>query len=263
MIGLAGCGRMGLPMLEALRDAGCDAVGFDVVEKAPSWIGMNPAAFAQSLETLFIVVRDHRQTEDLLFDEQRLVERAPDLKRIILCSTVSPRFVSALDARLPARITLVDAPMSGADVAAWERSLTFMLGGAEDDVADLIPLLGAMGTQFFHMGPVGTGMQAKVLNNMLAAANTAMTRLILEWADQQEIDGNTLLQLIDASSGQNWFASNFSQIEFSGDGHRPDNTIGILVKDVAAAIDGAPIGAETILPQVVMTSLRNLKPKTR
>lgn len=261
MIGLAGCGRMGLPMLEALRDAGCDAIGLDIVDKDRAWIGRDPAAFAYGLETLFVVLRDATQIETLLFGKQNLVARAAHLRRIIICSTVSPRFIAQLSERLPEHIKLIDAPMSGADVAAWERSLTFMLGGPDEDIDDLMPLLAAMGTHFFRLGPLGSGMQAKVLNNMLAASSTAMTRLVLDWAAKQDVDEDRLLEVIDASSGQNWFASNYSQIEFAEDGHAPDNTIGILVKDVAAAIDAAPRGSETSLPQIVMTTLRNLKPK--
>lgn len=261
MIGLAGCGRMGEPMLQALRDAGCNAVGLDIVEKEAPWIGRDPKAFSTGLETLFVVVRDAFQTEALLFGDQNIVGRADDLRRIVLCSTVSPRFVTALEGKLPRRVNLIDAPMSGADVAAFERSLTFMMGGDKAEIDDLMPLLGAMGTQFFHMGPLGTGMQAKVLNNMLAASHTAMTRIVLDWATDVKMDEARLLNVIEASSGQNWFASGYDVIEFSKDGHQPDNTIGILLKDVAAAIDAAPYGADTSLPQSVMTTLRNLKPK--
>ena len=110
------------------------------------------------------------------------------------------------------------------------------------------------------MGPLGAGMQAKVLNNLLLASNTAVTRLVLDWADQAGLDGAGLRQLIHNSSGQNWFASNFETHEFSLDGHAPANVVGLLVKDVAAAIDGAPKNADLILPQTIMTSLRNLKP---
>jgi len=86
------------------------------------------------------------------------------------------------------------------------------------------------------MGDFGAGMTAKVLNNLLAASNTAMTRLVLDWADAEGVDEDKLLALIDASSGQNWLASGFNEIEFSRDGYASDNSIGILHKDVAAAL---------------------------
>jgi len=261
MIGVAGCGRMGAPMLEALRDGGAQAVGFDIVDKAVPHITNNLMAFAPRLETVFSVVRDAAETDALLFDTQNLTMTAPGLTRIVLCSTLSPRYVADLRNRVPAHIALIDAPMSGAQVAAQNRSLSFMLGGSEDDIADLVPLLALMGKHFHHMGPFGAGMQAKVLNNLLAASHTAMTRLVLEWADASGLEEDKLLNLIATSSGQNWLASGYRDIEFAKDGYRPDNSIGILVKDVAAALDAAPDGSDTTLPTTIKSAIRALKPR--
>lgn len=261
MIGVAGCGRMGEPMLAGLRDGGANAIGFDVLKKANPDITTNVMAFAPRLETLLSVVRDATETDTLLFGSQNLIRTAPNLTRIFICSTLSPRYVKALRNRIPDHITLIDAPMSGAQVAAENRTLSFMLGGSQSDIDDAIPLLALMGKHFHHMGGYGTGMQAKVLNNMLAASHTAMTRLVLDWADVAGLDQDKLLNLIHTSSGQNWLASGFTNIEFANDGYAEDNTIGILVKDVAAALDAAPDGADKTLPKTIQTAIRNLSPR--
>ncbi|WP_415403826.1 NAD(P)-dependent oxidoreductase [Tateyamaria sp. SN3-11] len=261
MIGLAGCGRMGAPMLAALRDGGTQARGFDVVDKGADHITTNIMAFAPRLETLFSVVRDTDETDALLFDQQNLIQTAPDLRRIFICSTLSPRYVRDLRARIPGHITLIDAPMSGAQVAAENRALSFMLGGDQSDIDDAIPLLALMGQHFHHMGDYGAGMQAKVLNNLLAASHTAMTRLVLDWADQAQLDQDKLLGLINTSSGQNWLASGYHDIEFARDGYAPNNSIGILVKDIAAALDAVPPGANTALPETIQSAIRNLTPR--
>ena len=261
MIGLAGCGRMGAPMLAALRDGGTQTKGFDVVDKGVPHITTNIMAFAPGLETLFSVVRDEDETNALLFDTQNILGTAPKLSRIFICSTLSPRYVRGLRDRIPSHITLIDAPMSGAVIAAENRSLSFMLGGSEQDIADATPLLALMGKHFHHMGGFGAGMQAKVLNNLLAASHTAMTRLVLDWADEAGLDTHHLLNLIETSSGQNWLASGFDTIEFAKHGYAPDNSIGILVKDVAAALDAAPDGADQALPKQVQATIRALKPR--
>jgi 3-hydroxyisobutyrate dehydrogenase-like beta-hydroxyacid dehydrogenase len=267
MIGVAGCGRMGAPMLSALRAAGIDARGFDI-QSADHFgalgkvITNNPAVFAETLSTLITVVRDIDQTEEVLFDTQGFVHRAP-LERIIICSTLSPRYVRALRDRIPKRITLIDAPMSGAQISAQEARLSFMLGGEAADLDAAQPLFDAMGTHFHRMGAFGTGMQAKVLNNLLAASSTAMTRLVLDWAAKSGVDEALLMEAIATSSGQNWFASQFGTIEFSHDGYAPDNSIGALVKDVDSALDAAPPGADTTLPRQVRSAISGLRPKPR
>lgn len=258
--GIAGCGRMGAPMLAALRAAGLPARGYDVVPMDTPHITDDIAVFSEELETLITVVRDIDQTEAVLFGEQNLAT-IPNLIRIIICSTLSPRYVRDLRARVPSHIALIDAPMSGAQIAAQEARLSFMIGGDTSEINAVQPLFDAMGKHFHRMGEFGAGMQAKVLNNLLAASNTAMTRLVLDWADESGLEISALLDLIHTSSGQNWFASGFNAIEFARDGLEPDNTIGILVKDVASALDAAPEGADISLPQAVQKTIAKLKPR--
>jgi len=245
---------MGLPMLRNLQAAGFNARGFDVRDVG---VGMQRDIFANGLVTLISVVRDADETDALLFNDQRMID-VSTLGTIIICSTLSPNYVKDLRSRVPQHIALIDAPMSGAQVKAQSGDLSFMLGG---DTSDHDDLFAAMGASFHHMGDLGAGMTAKVLNNLLAASNTAMTRLVLDWADAAGVDEGKLLTLINASSGQNWLASGFNDIEFARDGFEDDNTIGILVKDVAAALDNAPDDADQTLPIAVQAAIRALKPR--
>ena len=135
MILLAGCGRVGAPMLAALRDAGFAARGFDVVAKTQPYITQDRDDVFHKLRRLITVVRDIAQTDDVLFGAQNLIATARHLSTVIISSTLSPRYVRALRERIPAHITLIDAPMSGAAVAAEEARLSFMLGGEPQDIA--------------------------------------------------------------------------------------------------------------------------------
>lgn len=260
MITVAGCGRMGGPMLAALRVAGFDAKGFDVRRMDQAGVTDNLTILYDQTQILITVVRDIAETDAVLFVDQCFAA-APKLGTIIISSTLSPRYVRALRGKIPAHITLIDAPMSGAQIAAQEARLSFMLGGTEADLDATQPLFDAMGAHFHRMGDFGSGMQAKVLNNLLAASNTAMTRLVLDWADKAGLDERKLLKLIHTSSGQNWFASGFDQIEFARDGMERDNTVGILVKDVQSALDAAPEAADVSLPEIVQNQISLLKPR--
>ncbi len=259
-VGLAGCGTMGAPMLGALLRAGIDARGLDI--RPPAQFGDLPvttdaAQFYDGLHTLITVVRDIPQTDQVL---QQAVH-APDLKTIIISSTLSPRYVQALPSRLPNHITLIDAPMSGAEVRAKDATLSFMLGGDAATLDLHQPLFDAMGAHAHRMGPFGAGMQSKVLNNLLAASNTMMTRLVLDWADAAGLDETRLLALINTSSGQNWMASGFNEIEFARKGYDTTNSLGILKKDIESALDAAPNQADTRLPDLLADMVQRLKPR--
>ncbi|MDA8747233.1 NAD(P)-binding domain-containing protein [Litoreibacter sp.] len=252
-------------MLGALLRAGFDARGLDI--RPASEFGTLPvttdtADFYKGLVTLITVVRDIDQTEAVLFQTDAPAVDAAHLETIIISSTLSPRYVKELRNRVPAHIVLIDAPMSGAEVKAKDASLSFMLGGTDAHLDKHQPLFDAMGAHFHRMGAHGAGMQAKVLNNMLAASHTAMTRLVLDWADKTDIDKTRLLDLIHTSSGQNWLASGFTEIEFARKGYSTENSLGILKKDVEAALDAAPQNADTRLPELLTQMIHQLTPRS-
>lgn len=263
-VAVAGCGRMGFGMCRALAAAGFDARGFDV--RPASDYGefaakMLPdaAALKAHAEVLFTVVRDTKQTDDLLFDVQAALVGQTAVKTLVVSSTLSPNYVKGLADRVPSGVTLIDAPMSGAQVAADERRLSFMLGGDDAALDAIQPMLDAMGKSFHRMGGFGAGMTAKVLNNYVAVASAAYTRKALAWAAEQGLDQAKLLALMHASSGQTWFGSNFDAIEFSRDGYDPDNTIHIMAKDVEAALDGVS-APDDAMGRAIIAFLRGLKP---
>ncbi len=264
-IGVAGCGRMGAPMARSLIRAGFDVAGLDILP-AEEFGGLKPymtdaAQFAAGRRIVLSVVRDVAETEQLLFDDQALVtRRSSAIDTLLICSTLSPRYVLALKERVPAEITLIDAPMSGAAVSAEEARLSFMLGGTDAELDRLQPLFDAMGDKFHRLGPYGAGMTAKVLNNFCAATSTAGTRAVLGWAEKLGVDEKRMLAVLQDSSGQNWMASNFERIEFARDGYAPDNTLGILAKDLESLLDALPKKEAAGLAQELIGYIRAMKP---
>jgi 3-hydroxyisobutyrate dehydrogenase-like beta-hydroxyacid dehydrogenase len=264
VVGVAGCGRMGLPMARALLRAGVETWGFDI--RPPDAFGdfagrmiADPAAFAARCDVVICVVRDVTQTERLLFGAQGLLRRGGAIRSLVVSSTLSPRWLAGLPSRAPG-LALVDAPMSGAVVAAEEARLSFMLGGQDADLDRLAPLFAAMGRVSHRMGPFGAGMTAKVLNNFVAASSVVAVRQALDWADALGVDRARLLALMHDSSGQTWFGSSFGRIEFARDGWATDNSIGLLEKDVLACLDAAGADRDEGLQAALLARLRALAP---
>lgn len=261
-IGVAGCGAMGLPMAQRLLAAGFSVSGFDVRPlSAFGAFARHMDASPEVLKTcdcVISVVRDAAETRALCFDQQALFAAPPYPGLMVVSSTLSPRTVSALRDRLPEAVELVDAPMSGAPYGAREGTLTFMLGGDPDAIARLRPALEAMGEALFHIGPLGSGMTVKVLNNYVAASNVAATRRSMALAQRANVDPALLRQVMRTSSGNNWYAENFDAIDWSCEGYDPRNTIGILEKDVQCALDIEP-DARQPLDDALLDALRRLQ----
>ena len=259
---------MGLGMARAMARAGIDVIGFDI--RLASEFGdfaermvPDPEEFVADRHVVLSVVRDIAQTEALLFDEQAILMRAPALRYLVVCSTLSPRYLADLGARLPSDLTMIDAPMSGAQVAADEARLSFMLGGSQDDLNQLMPMFQTMGRHLHIMGGSGAGMTAKVLNNFVAASSVTATRQALDWAQDLGLDQSRLMALMHDSSGQTWFGSNFDLIEFANDGCDPGNSLGILKKDVDSCLDAVDPADHQGLPNAIRDAVASLRPRSQ
>ena len=240
-IGLAGCGNMGLPMLNAMLSKNIDAKGYDI-EKKKSLLSLgkdfvsSKKKFLDDSNIIISVVRDASDTVELCQGNYGLFEQRSS-KVLIIASTLSPKFVVDLKSKAPKNITIIDAPMSGATIAAREARLTFMVGCEKVFFNYIEPLLGVMGARINHIGNYGSGMMVKVLNNFIAASSVVSVRHVLHQAQKFELDIDALFKTIDTSSGQTWFGTNRADIEWFKENFENDNTMGILKKDVEAYVD--------------------------
>jgi 3-hydroxyisobutyrate dehydrogenase-like beta-hydroxyacid dehydrogenase len=268
MIGVAGCGAMGLPMAENLRHAGFNVCGYDV--RPISEFGAfhdrmieDPAAFTSQTDILVSVVRDIKQTDDLLFDDQAIMARDDHPKLIVLSSTLSPRYVVEVEKRLSDIATVVDAPMSGAPYRAREGTLTFMVGGDAESVASLRLAFQAMGDEVHHMGPTGAGAATKVSNNLCAAAGVVAVRRALAASKAYGIASEDMLAVMRSSSGSTWYGDNLDKIDWADEGYDPANTMGILEKDVSSFVDALG-GTDTMtwgpFEEAILDEIRRMEP---
>ena len=251
---------MGLPMAQQLEGAGFDVWGFDL--RPPDQFGEfqsrmipDPRAFAMKIDTVISVVRDFRETMDLFFDKQALFGARPYPKLVICSSTVSPRVLPDIIAKLPDEVVMIDAPMSGAPDRAKNGTLTFMVGGNDTDVNTAMPLLNAMGEKINHLGPLGQGMTCKVINNFVAVTSVATVRKAIDAAKALGVDPMVLINVMRTSSGGTWYGDNIDEISWAYEAYDPTNTMGILEKDMIAFLDAISetqnIAAETLARSVL------------
>ena len=240
-IGLAGCGKMGIPMLISMVSKNIDAQGYDIEDKKPlSALRSNfegcKKSFLADRNIIISVVRDEEDTLELCQGGDGLFKQQSS-KILVISSTLSPRFLADLKSKAPKNITVIDAPMSGSTFSAKEAKLTFMVGCEKKLFVYIEPLLGLMGKQINHIGNYGAGMMVKVLNNFIAASSVVSVRHVLHQAQKFELDIETLFNAIDTSSGQTWFGTNRENIEWFKESFKSNNTMGILTKDVLAYVD--------------------------
>jgi len=170
-IGYIGVGLMGGPMVTRLTSLGWRVRGYDIVAERSS-TGSVAEAVAGA-DVVLLNLPTNEAVEDVL-GKLLPVLRAPQL--VVDFSTIPVDACRAHAAKL-ARATgcrWVDAPVSGGPPAVQQGSLTVMAGGEAEDLARLAPLMKDIAGRCTHMGPLGAGLAAKMINQLIVGVGHAM-----------------------------------------------------------------------------------------
>ncbi|TBU71853.1 3-hydroxyisobutyrate dehydrogenase [Pseudomonas daroniae] len=211
-IGFIGLGNMGGPMALNLLKAGHRLSVFDLSTSA---VAALVEAGAKGADTACDVLADAQVVITMLpasahvkavyLGEDGLLAKVAPGVLLIDSSTIDP-----ISAREVARAAaehgnpMLDAPVSGGTGGAANGTLTFMVGGAEEDFAKAQPILAAMGRNIVHCGGSGNGQVAKVSNNMLLGISMIGVAEAMALGVSLGIDAKILANIINTSSGRCW-----------------------------------------------------------
>ena len=188
-IGMIGTGAMGLALLERLKLAGeNDVVCYDAYAPAlasATALGYRAAASAADLAkqaTLIdIVVRTDQDMLDCVLGLNGVLETAQPGTLLLLHSSILPHTVKKVGAAAQARgVHTIDACMTGVPDTVRAGKLSFVVGGADEDVERARPHLLKMSQEVFHLGAIGTGAVGKLIKNMLGGAETLIVHEAIE-----------------------------------------------------------------------------------
>ncbi|MDZ4269086.1 MAG: NAD(P)-dependent oxidoreductase [Mycobacterium sp.] len=206
-IGFVGAGRMGAPMVRRLVDAGHEVRVLgrtDEKRAAVADLGAQPVATTEEVcgdaDAVVICVFTDDQVKQLCLDSD-LVERMRPGAVLVLHTTGSPRTAQSIAARFD-HVDVVDAPVSGGphDIAAG--SVTLFVGGSDDAVARVRPVLEAYGDPILHAGPTGAGQLVKLVNNTLFAAQIGLVAEGVRLGSRLGVEEGPLLTALTHGSAQ-------------------------------------------------------------
>ena len=121
---------------------------------------------------------------------------------IVDMSTNSPALVRELSKLATKKeVEFLDAPVSGGIRGARKGTLAIMVGGERAPFDKLGNLWDCMGSNVFHVGDVGAGNAAKLVNNMLAFSIMMSNAEALVLGAKAGIDPQVLWDIVRSSSG--------------------------------------------------------------
>jgi len=250
---------MGLPMARCLEDKGFDLIGWDLNPEP----GKDLKQWASSLEEATagadVVLTMLPEGGDVAGVLEALLALGLTGSSLFLdCSTIDVETTRRLAKTLRgAGHRFVDAPVSGGAEAARAGTLSFMVGGAPEDVERANPLLVAMGGKITAFGEAGAGQAAKACHNMICGITALGVCEGFALADSLGLDLEKFFQLCKSAAAQSWVLENRCPVPGpapsapASNGYAPGFTARLMAKDLRVAQAAAratgqetPFGAE-------------------
>lgn len=262
-IGFIGLGHMGLPMAINLIKSGHSVMGFDLQKQAMETLRASGGSTTDDLqelvkqqEVIITMLQTGQQVKQVCLGDKGWYAAGAGLLHID-CSSIDVQSSRMLHEQAQKNhLRSVDAPVSGGVSGARAGTLTFMVGGSEENFNQALPLLSAMGKKIIYTGAAGSGQAAKICNNMILGISMIGISEAFVLARKLGLSDQKLFEVVNSSSGQCWAMSNYAPVPDvlpnvpANNDYQPGFTAAMMLKDLLLSqSSAADAGVETILGQ--------------
>lgn len=207
-VGVIGLGAMGGASARRLVDQGFEVIAFDVRPEVVRAMNVcTPAAsvaeLAAASDVILTFVPYSHQVESVATGEGGVLDNARAGTIFVNMSTTSPTTTRKVAAILAEKgIETIGAPMNGGPEKAIVGQLALVVGGGDASVEKCRPVLSALG-DVRHVGEVGAGEVAKIINNLLLAIATVANAEALVLGVKAGLDPDKLVDAVANGVGSN------------------------------------------------------------
>ncbi|RAV03961.1 NAD(P)-dependent oxidoreductase [Mycolicibacter senuensis] len=243
-IGFIGAGQLGEPMVMRLLGAGHHVLAYSRRPEVRDRLTAGGAASAGSVAEL---ASESDILISCLFSDEQLRETGLGPDGFIANAKSGSVFVShttgtvstleALRDSSAAAPVILDAPVSGTAENIAAGTLTVLVGGPDDAVATVTPVLAAYADPVVATGDLGSALAIKLINNLLFAANAQLLAAATQLGDDLGVDPGALLSALQVCSARSGAASHAERI--GGIDRFAERAGPFLRKDIAACKQAA------------------------
>ena len=266
-VGFIGVGNMGGPMCRnIIRNTNHDVVVFDLNPAAiaacttlGATAGTSVAQVATDCDVVFTSLPIPRVVEDVA---AAVAANAKPGTVYIDLSTNAPATARRVNDAMRAKgVQMLEAPVSGGTARATDGTIVIMVGGATAVFDAQLPLLKSFSGEVVHVGDIGMGSVAKLVNNMLAFCNAAAAAEALMLGAMAGIDMRKLQQVISNASGNSSAFRNLSEKAFKRE-FGATFALDLAHKDLRLALELADeLGVPGMIAPQVMNLMRIARAK--
>jgi 3-hydroxyisobutyrate dehydrogenase-like beta-hydroxyacid dehydrogenase len=262
-VGFIGVGNMGGPMCRnIIKNTNHEVVVFDLDPTAikrctdlGASSGTSVADVAKSCDVVITSLPIPRIVEEVALGPNGITESAKSGTVYIDLSTNAPSTARRLAEGARAKgLGMLEAPVSGGVARATDGTIVIMVGGDDATFESQLPLLKSFSGEVIHVGDVGFGSVAKLINNMLAFCNSAAAAEALMMGKRAGIDMKKLDAVIRNASGDSTGYRNMATKALAGN-FNATFALDLAHKDLRLALE---LADEVGVPGLIAPQVLNL-----
>ena len=262
-VGFIGVGNMGGPMCRnIIKNTNHEVIVFDLNPDAVkvctdlgASAGASVAEVASHCDVVITSLPLPKIVEEVTLGKGGIAENAQPGTVFIDLSTNAPGTAKRVAEGMAAKgIHMLEAPVSGGTARATDGTIVIMVGGDAAVFENNLPLLKSFSGEVIHLGEIGFGSVAKLINNMLAFCNAAAAAEALMMGKRSGIDLKKLDAVIRNASGMSSGYAGMSTKAFAGN-FAPTFALDLAHKDMRLAME---LADELGVPGLIAPQVLNL-----
>ncbi len=245
-LGLIGLGIMGSRLTRRLHAAGWNIQAWNRSPEPTKELSQAGIPIATSLadlvansDVVLSSLANDAAVDSVYRDSGGVFSMAKRGTIVLEMSTISPQLSHLLHTDASsAGIRLLDLAVSGSAPAVEAGTITLLAGGDQNTFAQCIPIYEAIAKQWFRMGGGGSGVQMKLVVNLLLGVGMQAVAEAVSLGEHLQLDKKVLLDVLSKTAViPPALVGKFKKIET--DDYSPQFPLRLMAKDMDLIVETA------------------------
>src|SRR5215470_11650108 len=206
-IGFVGVGKIGLPICQNLIKSGFAVVGYRrsslaELERAGGIAAHSAADVGAQTDIVFTCLPNDLALHDVVYGPQGLLAAAREGQIVVELGShpvpIKQQYVAPFAEK---GVAFLDGEVSGTPGMVAARKGVIYLGGPDEAVRKLEPVVAGFADLCLHLGDFGAATKVKLVNNFLVALHIAGTAQAMALGLKTGVDKDLLIKAVVTGSG--------------------------------------------------------------
>ena len=182
-------------------------------------VASSPKEVAEQADIISVSLREERETEEALLGPEGVLAGAQPGSVIVIHTTVEPEFAVRIgDIAKAQNIGVLDVAYSGGVEMARTSSMLYAVGGEKEHLDRCHPVFATSASTIAHVGPLGSGMAARIVDHVVVALNRLAVDEGMRLAEALGLDTQKLAQAMLGGEAHSEMLERYANAPWAGAG---------------------------------------------